>query len=357
MLDLNPYLRKLNNHSPLLFNTVLWFCSFIILLFIFSKGQKPIKIDYIYTISFLISVAIPVLINLYIIIPKLLKKEKYLLFTIAFIANLFLFTQLHNWLFEAFLDKLFPNYFFMSYFSNTRHIIIFSIFLISTTLLKLSEDWFYFNQNENKVLKSQNELIQIQLSSLRSQINPHFLFNSLNVIYALAIQKKDNIKDAVVQLSDILRYVIYDSNTERVTLKDEITLLKNYIEFQKFRVQGFNNVNLKTTIENENFKIYPMLLLPLIENSFKHGIKGSLDETFINITITQKDDSFSFKIENNSLEDNNNNTNETSGVGLENIKRNLEIIYSNNYTFITDNTNNIYTAKLTINTQQQSHEA
>jgi len=352
MLNLNPYLKKLNNHSPLLFNLVLWFCSFTILLFIFSKGQKPIKIDYIFTVSFLISVAIPVLINLYILLPRLLKKEKYLLFGIAFISNLILFTQLHNWLFEPLLDKVFPNYFFMSYFSNTRHIIIFSIFLISTTLLKLSEDWFYFNQNENKSLKSQNELIQIQLASLRSQINPHFLFNSLNVIYALAIQKKDNVKDAVVQLSDILRYVIYDSNTERVSLKDEITLLKNYIGFQKFRVQGFNNINLKISIENDGFNIYPMLLLPLIENSFKHGIKGNLDDTFINITMDQKEGSFNFIIENNSLEGNGNNSNESSGVGLENIQKNLDIVYPNNYTFTTINVNNIFTVQLTINTQQ-----
>ena len=317
MLNLNPYINKLNNHRPFLFNSVLWLFSFIILLLIFSKGQKPIKIDYIYTIGFLISVAIPVLINLYVIIPKLLKKEKYALFVLAFIVNLVLFTQLHIWLFEPLLDKLFPNYFFISYHSNTRHIVIFSIFLVSTLLLKLSEDWFYFNRNENKALKSQNELIQIQLSSLRSQINPHFLFNSLNVIYSLAIQKKDNIKDAVVQLSDILRYVIYDSNTERVSLKDEITLLKNYIEFQKFRVQGFNNINLKTTVEDEDFKIYPMLLLPLIENSFKHGIKGDLDQTFINISMSQKEGVFSFKIENNSLEENDdNNTNEASGLNM-----------------------------------------
>jgi len=351
MLDLSPYFKKLNNHSPLLFNLVLWFCAFIILLFVFSKGEKPIKIDYIYTISFLISVAIPVLINLYFIIPELLKKEKYILFIIASIINLILFTQLHISLFEPLLDKIFPNYFFMSYLSNTRHIIIFSIFLISTTLLKLSEDWFYFNQNENKILKSQNELIQIQLSSLRSQINPHFLFNSLNVIYALAIQKNDNIKEAIVQLSDILRYVIYDSDTERVTLKDEIKLIKNYIEFQKFRVQGFNNITLKTTVENENFKIYPMLLLPLIENSFKHGIKGNLSETFININVTQKDDTFSFIIMNNSFEENHSISSDSSGVGLENIEKNLSIVYPNNHTFIIENTNNIFKVELTINTE------
>lgn len=273
MLNLNPYFKKLNNHRPFLFNLVLWFCSFVILLFIFSKGQKPIKIDYIYTIGFLISVAIPVVINLYIIVPQFLKKEKYVFFGLAFTANLILFTQLHIWFFEPLIDTLFPNYFFMSYFSNTRYIVIFSIFLISTTLLKLSEDWFYFNQNENKTLKTQNELIQLQLASLRSQINPHFLFNSLNVIYALAIQKKENIKDAIVQLSDILRYVIYDSNTQRVMLKEEIKLLKNYMDFQKFRVQGFDNIHLKATIETKILKFIQCYYFHLLKTVLNMVLK------------------------------------------------------------------------------------
>ncbi|VAV83314.1 hypothetical protein MNBD_BACTEROID02-686, partial [hydrothermal vent metagenome] len=191
MLNLNPYLKKLNNHSPLLFNSVLWLFSFAILLFIFSKGKAPIKIDYIYTFGFLISIAIPVIINLYILIPYLLKRERYLLFVIAFLINLLLFTQLNTWFFEPILDALFPDYFFISYHSNTKIIVVFSIFLIATTLIKLSEDWFHFNSNENRNLKLQNEQIQLQLSSLRSQINPHFLFNSLNVIYALTIEKKE----------------------------------------------------------------------------------------------------------------------------------------------------------------------
>jgi two-component sensor histidine kinase len=329
MLNLNPYLKKLNNHNPLLFNSVLWLFSFVVLIFIFSKGKTPIKIDYIYTFSFLTSIAIPVIINLYILIPYLLKKERYWLFIIAFIVNLVLFTQLNVWFFEPILNALFPDYFFISYHSNTEVITIFIIFLIATTLIKLSEDWFHFNSNENRNLKLQNEQIQLQLSSLRSQINPHFLFNSLNVIYALTIEKKEGVKDAIVQLSDILRYIIYDSNTEQVSIKDEIKLLKNYIEFQKFRVHGFNQINLNVDIENENFMLYPMLLLPLVENSFKHGVKSSN----IKIQITQKGNNFSFKIENCIDTLFSEISNENSGVGLENVKKNLDIVYPNAHEF------------------------
>jgi sensor histidine kinase YesM len=344
MLNLNPYLKKLNNHSPLLFNSVLWLFSFAILLFIFSKGKTPIKIDYIYTFGFLISIAIPVIINLYILIPYLLKRERYLLFVIAFLINLLLFTQLNTWFFEPTLDALFPDYFFISYHSNTKIVVVFSIFLIATTLIKLSEDWFHFNSNENRNLKIQNEQIQLQLSSLRSQINPHFLFNSLNVIYALTIEKKEGVKDAIVQLSDILRYIIYDSNTEQVAIKDEIKLLKNYIEFQKFRVHGFNQIDLNIDIENKNFMLYPMLLLPLVENSFKHGVKSSN----IKIQITQKGNNFSFKIENQSDSTFSETSDENSGVGLENVKKNIDIVYPNAHQFIITDVDNKFIVTLKI---------
>ncbi len=348
MLNLNPYFKKLNNHRPLVFNLVLWFCAFVILLFIFSKGQKPITVDYIYTSCFLISVAIPVLINLYILIPHLLKKEKYLLYIITFSANLLAFSQLHILFFEPLIDALFPNYFFISYHSNTRLIVIYSIFLVATTLIKLSEDWFYFNEEENKLLKQQNIQIQTQLSTLRSQINPHFLFNSLNVIYALTIQKKEGVKDAIVQLSDILRYIIYDADTQKVSLEDEITLIKNYLAFQEHRVHELKNIELDLDIENKAYTIYPMLLLPLVENSFKHGVKGDLDSTFAHISIFQKGQYFKFEITNNLNSEKVLDNEECSGVGIENIKKNLEIVYPDAHELTIDESNHIFTVTLAI---------
>jgi LytS/YehU family sensor histidine kinase len=206
-------------------------------------------------------------------------------------------------------------------------------------------DWFYFNSNENRELKIRNQQIQTQLSTLRSQINPHFLFNSLNVIYALAIENKAETKDAIVQLSDILRYVIYDSNTKHVVLKDEVILLNNYIEFQKFRHQQSENINFNCSIDDENYLIYPMLLLPLLENSFKYGIKGNINHTFIHINLTQKDKEFTFDIENNYSESHS-ETNEYSGLGLKNIKNNLEIVYPKTHEMKI--TKNMYTFRVTL---------
>jgi len=320
------HINKMTFRNTVIFNLVLWICSFTIFLFVFTENGQPKTIDIIYTGSFLATIIVPVLINFYLLIPKLLKKEKYLFYALALVVNIFVFTQFNIWFFDHFIDFVFPDYYFISYHSNITLFTIFSVFLIVTTLIKLSVDWFYFNSRENRELKIKNQQMQSELTSLRSQINPHFLFNSLNVIYALALEKKDAIKDAIVQLSDILRYVIYDSSTKHVTLKEEVTLLKNYIEFQQFRHQQSDNITFNCNIDDENYPIYPMLLLPLVENSFKYGIKGDIDHTFIHINLILKDKEFMFDIENNyseSLLE----TKEHSGLGLENIKKNLEIVY------------------------------
>lgn len=345
MINLHSYFSKANNHNPWFFNVILWFVSFFILLFSFTKNT-PLKIDYIYTSCFLITIIIPCLINLYLLVPKYLKHEKYIIYILSFVLNLIFFCQLNIWFFEYIIDFLFPEYYFISYHSSIKLIIIFSIFLISTTLIKLSEDWLYFNKNENKALKSKNRQIATQLSYLKSQINPHFLFNSLNVIYALAIEKKDETKDAIVQLSDILRYVIYDSNTEYVLLIDEIVLIQNYIKFQKLRQFKSININFKRTIDNNNYKIYPMLLLPLLENSFKHGIENNIEDPFLDINIYQKNNTFKFTIENSYLEQNEENLNESSGLGLINIKENLDIVYPNKHELNINKTSNKFKVSL-----------
>ena len=345
MIKINSYFSKTNNHNPWLFNGSLWSISFLILLFSFTNGN-PLKIDYIYTSCFLITIIIPCIVNLYALIPKYLKTERYAMYAAYFLVNLIFFSQLNIWFFEYIIDFLFPEYYFISYHSNTKLIIIFSIFLISTTLIKLSEDWFYFNKNENNTLKLKNQQITAQLSYLKSQINPHFLFNSLNVIYALAIEKKDETKNAIVQLSDILRYVIYDSNTEYVLLKDEVILIRNYIKFQKLRHSKSVNITFKESIINLNYKIYPMLLLPLVENSYKHGIENNTENAFLDINIYQNKKEFKITITNSYQEYINNEINKASGLGLTNIKENLEIIYPNKHELNISKTINTFTVLL-----------
>ncbi len=350
-LNINALIKKANYHRPLIFNSALWLLAFVILLFVFSKGQSLITVDYIYTVTFLVVLAIPVSINFYVLMPQFLKQEKYLLYSICFILNLVLFALLSSWLLQPILDSLFPSYFFISYLSKANIFFVFTIFLFATTLLKLAEDWFYFNTNENKLLRLKNQQIETQLSALKAQINPHFLFNSLNVIYALALEKKEGATTAIVQLSDILRYVIYDSDTEHVTLKDEIILLKNYIAFQNHRVETPNTTDLDINIEDEQFKIYPMLLLPLLENSYKHGVIAGETKIPIKIQLHQIKNIFEFTITNANLNTKNNLDDKHSGIGIENLKNNLSLVYPNTHKFEILETKDIFKVNLKIDNE------
>lgn len=347
-LNLNSLIKKNKYHRPLIFNGVLWCLAFVVLLFIFAKGETPIKVDYIYTLLFLSALAIPVVINFYVLIPRFLKHEKYLIYFAAFIINLLVFALLSCWLLQPVLDTMFPNYFFMSYVSKPNIFLVFSIFIVATTLFKLAEDWFYFNTNENKILRLKNLQIETQLSALRAQINPHFLFNSLNVIYALALKKKKGTTKAIVQLSDILRYVIYDSDNERVTLKDEIELLKNYIAFQNHRVATPNTTDLEVDVEDSKFKIYPMLLLPLLENSYKHGIIAGETQIPIQIELFQNKNQFRFTITNANINTKNSLDDKHSGVGLENLRNNLNLVYPKQHQLRVEETKEQFKVTLTI---------
>lgn len=350
-LNVNSFLKHTKYHRPFIFNSVLWSFAFVILLFIFAKGKSPITVDYVYTLTFLSALAIPVVVNFYVLIPEFLKQEKYLMYFAAFIINLLVFALLSSWLLQPVLDTLFSNYFFISYVSKPHIFLVFSIFLVATTLFKLAEDWFYFNTKENKILRLKNLQIESQLSALRAQINPHFLFNSLNVIYALALEKKEGTSKAIVQLSDILRYVIYDSNTERVSLKDEIILLKNYIAFQNHRVETPNATNLKINAKDLQYKIYPMLLLPLLENSYKHGIISGKTSIPIQIELYQIENTFKFTITNANLNTKNKLDNTHSGVGLVNLKNNLNLVYPNQHTFKIEDKNDSFKVTLSINNE------
>lgn len=329
----NIFSLKKNSHNSLLFNSVLWFISFFILLFFFSGG-KPIKIDYYYTLGFIVSLFFPVVISFYFLIPKFLKTEKHLVFVILFLVNFIVFASSNVLFLNDVINYILPGFYFISYLNTYTVYLLFFIFISITSLIKLAEDWVYFNKIENETLKIENKQIETQLSSLKAQINPHFLFNSLNVVYSLALQDHKKTTNAIVQLSDILRYVLYDSNTKKNAFSEEIKLLNNYLEFQKFRYNHKANVTFETSIDDENFSIYPMLLLPLVENSFKHGIKGDIDQTFIRININKTKNEFHFFIENNLAKEDTTTTEKYSGLGLKNIQQNLELIYPKKHQFV-----------------------
>lgn len=331
-------------HNPWVFNGVVWFLSFIILSFVFFEGS-PRRIDFLYSFSFLLTLIPPVLINVYILIPKFLVKGKYILFGFVFFVNLILFSYANDLFFSEFIDFVFPSYYFISYHSIYQLVLIFGIFLVSTMLLKLSENWFFLSKQEQKILELENQKVQTELALLHSQINPHFLFNALNVVYNMALEKSSQTTVAILQLSDILRYVIYDTKVPKVQLSQELRLLDNYISFQKNRYTS-ENIKFYYYFDSEGYMLVPMLFLPLVENAFKHGLRGSGENGFIDLRIEVEKGVLFLSCTNNyqkkEMEE------ESSGIGIANVKKNLELLYQGRYSLEIVQIDNEYSVNLKI---------
>jgi len=166
-------------------------------------------------------------------------------------------------------------------------------------------------------------------------------------LYSLAIDKKEDLTNAILQLSDILRYVIYDIEADKIQLLKEIDLIKNYIAFEKNRQIKNSKITFNYSI-NEQKEIYPMLFLPLIENSFKHGVKSGVKNPFVNIDLHENNNRLTFKLSNNFKQKNTLENTNYNGIGLKNIQENLTLIYPNQHTFKTEINDDVFTVKLTL---------
>jgi len=178
-------------------------------------------------------------------------------------------------------------------------------------------------EQEASILKSEN--LETELKFLKSQINPHFLFNALNNIYTLAYIKATEAPDMILKLSDMLRYILYDCTTEEVPIAKEINYLKNYIELQQLKA---DDIDIQVTIDDfaPQVKIAPMLLIPFIENSFKHSKIEDTKQGWIRIALLQQDQQICFRVS-NSKPSQSFTKDKVGGIGLQNVKRRLELLY------------------------------
>ena len=167
--------------------------------------------------------------------------------------------------------------------------------------------------------------LETELKFLRNQTNPHFLFNTLNNIYALARKKSDEPADVVMKLSKLLRFMLYETKNEQIRISDEIKILDDYIELEKLRYNDRLTISFLREIDNENEQIAPLLLIPFVENAFKHGASESRFESFINLEMNLQDGVLEFYIE-NTKEQNGKKQNDEN-IGLTNVRRQLELLY------------------------------
>lgn len=199
-------------------------------------------------------------------------------------------------------------------------------------------------EKENEITRQK---LETELSFLKAQTNPHFLFNTLNNIYALARKKSDDTADAVMKLSTLLRFMLYESRKNRITIAEEIKILDDYIQLEKIRYRENLKINFTKSIDDEKKLIAPLILLPFVENAFKHGASENRFGTSIFIHLQLSNGILSFEIENSKTESTD-STSLNEGLGLKNVKRQLELTYPDHKLQI-KNDFDLFTVSLTIN--------
>ncbi len=268
--------------------------------------------------------------NLGLLIPNLLNKKKYLYYVIALLASMFIIsiviTNIHEILpfSDDFIQnrpgKRGPEIFI--FINMTSQLLLVAI----TSFLHFLKQTLQLQDVELRVKELESINYKTELDSLKAQINPHFLFNTLNNIYSHSLLDKKQVPDMILKLSDLMHYILYECREEQVRLSKEIKFIRNYIELEKVRVDESFKININIKDAENGFFIAPLIFISFLENAFKHGVNIEKGNPFINVNMKIVDDNvLNFFVENSSTEIIDDSKSE--GIGLDNVKKRLELIY------------------------------
>ncbi|MGC3948607.1 MAG: histidine kinase [Chryseolinea sp.] len=302
-----------------------WISTYFVFLNIFSTSGTWHSIDYIYTGIFMSTMMVAVWANAYYLIPKFLQARRYYYYVLSVCAVTLASAYFNYLLFDKLIDFILPGYYFIAYYSLLDLLKFFGSLVALATLIQLTLEWFQLQETRQSAILLEKERVAAELQSLTNQVNPHFLFNSLSVLYSLSLQESKDAPAAIMQLSDMLKYVIYEASKKTVPLGSEVEMIKNYIGLQHYRVHASTKIEFNVKDIDPAFQVMPMVFLPLIENSFKHGTHVETQNTYVTIDLRTSSEGVEFLITNNRSQ--NDNSVSEGGFGLKNIMKRLELVY------------------------------
>lgn len=322
--------------KPILLHLLFWACllALPILLGPSSQSQNPEEIQRHFQWNlffFVFGLAnIPIFyINTEILIPKVLKRYNILAYLTLLIVGYFIMVGLNDLIFDLLFKDIIPPQRprggggGMKRFTYLR-IIFQYLFIIA---IGISYRFLSDNLKEQEEKKEEeNERLKSELSFLRSQISPHFMFNVLNSIVSLSRRKPESVEPVVIKLSELMRYMIYETTDSKVAISKEANYLNSYIELQRIRFGNDIDIDFKSEILSINGTIEPMLLIPFVENAFKHGV-GMVENPNISIHLIDNPKYLHFVVKNKISNQPAEKKDESSGIGLTNVKRRLELLY------------------------------
>ena len=322
------HFRRLNRRT-LLFHIVFWAVYWIANSYLWQTFDKTYNKTTFYGLTRLPIKIIAVYFNLYLL-NRFFFEKRYFLFFVLFSLNLIT---------AGFAQTYFSSPGIFTYEIITQYSLpVCSVVLLSSVLVIIHR--FFAKVNESKQLEI--EKIKSELSFLKTQFQPHFLFNTLNNIYSLTFNNSQLAGKSILQLSGLLRYVLYESGTDEVDLQKEIDHLKDYIELEKIRFAARLELSFNISGEIIERKIAPLLLMPLLENAFKHASNKINEKVWITIDLIVKENSLYFTVENSVFLDGKTQVQDAySGIGLGNVRRRLSLMYKN-YSLDNESRENYY---------------
>lgn len=223
----------------------------------------------------------------------------------------------------------------------------FLAFIYWSLLLYWAIRWIF--SQVKSVLRQKKEKINLELMHLKSQVSPHFFFNTLNNLYGLISKDGEKARQMVLTLSEMMRYSLYKGEKELVPLEDELTFISNYVDLHKARYHKVNDIRLHRSIEKPGIRVMPLLFIILVENAFKHGMENLRENAFVHMELTADGNKIEFSVKNNY--DPGQTESNVNGIGLRNLARRLELAYPKRHSLSYSASAGIYNANLTLLTK------
>lgn len=318
----------ISRHRKLLLHIAFWLVYASFFFYQISYGRKGdlnwerIIPDFTFHIVSLLALSY---LNYFFFLPKLLKDKKlgnYLLKFLPIVAiSSYLILIGKRAILLATLED--PDWIYRDKF--TVNVVLGGFFIVVfVSLLRFVEDYI---DNEAKRKELENQQLTSELQFLRAQVNPHFLFNTLNNLYYLAVSQSPQTPDVIAKLAGLMRYLLHDSNSALVSLDKEIEYMQNYIDLEQLRLEGEVKISFKVIGETAGIQVAPLILITFLENAFKHGVSNSIKNTFIHAILRVEANKCNFMVTNSKVEEQSKTVTESSGIGLANARRRLELSY------------------------------
>ncbi|HPM30243.1 MAG TPA: histidine kinase [Chryseolinea sp.] len=337
-----------NRNRMLLMHLSFWCVYISFFLYQISRYQKDPEIDWsrilLVVSNQLVFILIISYFNYFFLLPRFLRNRKIWMFILQFVIafSVVMFARLHaeRYLLDGYSGE-------NGYLYNPRFIIqvvTTNFFIVAFVgLLKFVVEWLELEARKKEV---ENEKLTAELNFLKAQINPHFLFNTLNNLYYLAYSKSENTTEVIAKLSQMMRYMIYDSNHPKVLLTKEIEYIESYISLERLRLNNQIPIDFKVKGNVSTVLITPFILITFLENAFKHGVTNNNASAWVKISLEINGDECLYTVSNSKIPSAQIDNGGKSGIGLQNVHRRLALSYPNQYELHVDDQADTYTVKL-----------